>query len=147
LLEEEVRKGTGGYAECIEIGNGEVSSIFSPMSLQVDEACKKIQEHPVFGNREFNIVGLSQGALIGRYIVESCDTKEHVRNLITVGGPNNGFDFEHNCDHSSSETNIRCEIQERITAFPLLSPYSKVIQSTIGPSNYFKDSSNMEEYV
>ena len=93
LLEEEVRKGTGGYAQCIEIGNGEVSSIFSPMVLQVDEACKKIQEHPVFGNQEFNVVGLSQGALIGRYIVESCDTKHNVRNLITVGGPNNGFDF------------------------------------------------------
>lgn len=46
--------------------------------------------------------------MIGRFIVESCDLAIPVRNLVTVGGPNNGFDFEENCH--SAEDNTRCEI-------------------------------------
>ena len=95
---------------------------------------------------QFNVVGLSQGSLIARYIVESCDTKFPVRNLLTVGGPNNGFDASSDCDMTEID-NYRCEIQEKITSFPLLSPYNMAIQSTIGPSNYFKDHSNLEEYL
>jgi palmitoyl-protein thioesterase len=72
-LEKEVREGTKGHAECIEIGNGMVSSIFNTMIQQSEEACRKIKAHPVFGNRQFNILGLSQGSLIGRYIVETCE--------------------------------------------------------------------------
>ena len=98
-----------GYVECIEIGNGDVTSIFSTIQSQVDEACQKINEHPIFSKQQFNVVGLSQGALIGRYIAESCDTKYPVRNLITVGGPNNGFDASSDCLLTDID-NIRCEI-------------------------------------
>lgn len=54
-----IYEGTGGYVECIEIGNGDVTSIFSPMNIQVEEACKKVKEHPIFGEYQFNVVGLS----------------------------------------------------------------------------------------
>ena len=90
------------------------------------------------------MVGLSQGSLIGRYIVESCDTKFPVRNFVTLGGPNNGFDLQQNCD---GVDNVRCEIQDKITSFPQLTPYSLVIQSTLGPANYFKDHTNLAEYI
>ena len=139
-----LRKGTGGHVECIEIGNGDVTSIFTPMNIQVEEACQKVKEHPIFGNQQFNVVGLSQGSLIGRYIVESCDTKFPVRNFVTLGGPNNGFDLQQNCD---GVDNVRCEIQDKITSFPQLTPYSLVIQSTLGPANYFKDHTNLAEYI
>ena len=75
---------------------------------QADEACKKIKEHPIFGERQINVLGLSQGSLIGRYIVESCETKFPVRNFVAVGGPLNGIEFEENC-HNKID-NSRCEI-------------------------------------
>jgi len=53
---------------------------------------------------------LSQGGLIGRYIVESCETKYTVRNLVTIGTPNNGIDFEENC-HSTFE-DAKKKVQE-----------------------------------
>ncbi len=71
-----------------------MASIFSTMNSQSNEACEKIKQHKIFGNRQFNVLGLSQGALIARYIVESCDTQYPVRNLLTIGGPNNGIDFQ-----------------------------------------------------
>ena len=108
-LVNELATGSGGHVECIEIGNGDVTSIFSPIQSQVDEACQKVNGHPIFGRHQFNVVGLSQGALIGRYIVESCDTKYPVRNLLTVGGPNNGFDLGSDCNMTDID-NIRCEI-------------------------------------
>jgi hypothetical protein len=68
-----------------------------------------------------------------------------VRNLVTVGGPNNGFDASTDCSITDID-NIRCEIQEKITSFPMLSPYNMVIQNTFGPAGYFKDHSNLDEY-
>lgn len=35
-------------------------------------------------------MGLSQGSLIARYIVEQCDMKGTVRNYLSIGGPNMG---------------------------------------------------------
>lgn len=111
-----MKEGTNAHVECVEIGNGDVTSIFTPMNTQVEEACRKVKEHPIFGEKQFNVVGLSQGSLIGRYIVESCDTKYPVRNFVTLGGPNNGFDLQENC--LTEDGNVRCEIQEKITSFP-----------------------------
>lgn len=64
---------------------------------------------------------------------------------MTIGGPNNGFDMQPGCE--DTQGNIRCEIQEKISSFPMLSPYNQVIQSTIGPANYFKDHNNYQEYL
>jgi len=67
------------------------------MSKQAEEACERVKSHNLFKDNEFNVVGLSQGGLIARYIVESCETKHPVRNLVTVGTPNNGVDYEERC--------------------------------------------------
>ena len=140
-LVEQVKQGTKGHAECIEIGNGIVSSLINTMNQQSEEACKKIKAHPIFGNRQFNILGLSQGSLIGRYIVETCDLQYPVYNLVTVGGPNNGVDFEQNCNDQNDNT--RCEVQKLINKIPMVGLYSKIVQSTVGPSNYFRDHTKM----
>lgn len=94
------------HVECIEIGNGDITSIFSSILDQAIEACEKVKSNEYFANTEFNIVALSQGALIGRYLVETCDTKFPVRNFITVGGPNNGLYFEEPC----TSPGFRCEV-------------------------------------
>jgi len=38
----------------------------------------------------YNIVGLSQGNLIGRAVVEYCDCGPPVKNFISIGGPHAG---------------------------------------------------------
>ena len=38
---------------------------------------------------EFNVLGVSQGGLNARYVLEECDIGK-VRNLITLGSPNMG---------------------------------------------------------
>ena len=35
-------------------------------------------------------MGLSQGSLLARYIVEKCPIKGKVRNYVSIGGPNMG---------------------------------------------------------
>ena len=78
--------------------------------------------------------------------METCDTKYPVRNLVTVGGPNNGVDIQDDCG-VKGEANVRCEVQDKILSLGLVGPYSKVVQITIGPSNYFKDHTNRQGYL
>ena len=42
-------------------------------------------------------MGLSQGALLARYIVESCPIQGKVRNWASIGGPNMGVADVPNC--------------------------------------------------
>ena len=72
-----------------------------------------------------------------------------MRNFVAAGGPLNGFDFEENCRNSEDDDtgNIRCEIQDKMNAFSMLSPYSPVVQAVIGPSNYLRDHKKQNEYL
>jgi len=49
-LVNKVAEGTKGHVECIEIGSGVDSTLWTTMLSQRDEACKKIKEHSVFNS-------------------------------------------------------------------------------------------------
>mgnify|MGYP001806949364 CR=1 FL=1 len=87
---------TGAYAKCVEIGNGSMTSLFENFEKQAEEACEKVINDPNFQG-EFNVLGLSQGGLIARHIVERCPTQGQPRNLVTLGGPNMGVAKIPNC--------------------------------------------------
>eukprot|EP01016_Furgasonia_blochmanni_P029978 TRINITY_DN3133_c0_g1_i1.p1 TRINITY_DN3133_c0_g1~~TRINITY_DN3133_c0_g1_i1.p1 ORF type:complete len:393 (+),score=80.52 TRINITY_DN3133_c0_g1_i1:85-1179(+) len=78
------------YVRCIEIGDGPLASWFTPLSFQIHSACETIRNDPNF-DQDFAIVGLSQGALTARAILQTCNTKGKVRRFLSIGGPQMGL--------------------------------------------------------
>lgn len=61
-----------------------------------ETGCKELQKNPNFQG-DFNVIGLSQGGLFARYIVESCEMPGKVRNMVTIGGPHMGVNAVPHC--------------------------------------------------
>jgi triacylglycerol esterase/lipase EstA (alpha/beta hydrolase family) len=72
--------------KCVEIGNGKFSSKFERMEYQIKQGCHTLLTDPDYADKEINIVGISQGGLISRGIVEQCEGLK-VNTLFTWGGP------------------------------------------------------------
>eukprot|EP00850_Spirogloea_muscicola_P010541 SM000062S19927 [mRNA] locus=s62:398979:401594:+ [translate_table: standard] len=73
---------SGANGTCIEIGNGAHDS----WVMRLD---KQIRADPLLKDG-FNLVGLSQGNLIGRAYIELCDGGPPVHNFVSLGGPHAG---------------------------------------------------------
>ena len=89
-LVNDLKRDLGVHVECIEIGNGFMDTVVKPIQSQVEEACEKIKSNPNF-QEKFSILGISQGTLIGRYIIEKCDMKGQVMNYMSFDGPQMGI--------------------------------------------------------
>ena len=76
--------------ECIEIGNGAEDSRNLTMWKQAEIGCKNVSSNPLFAGG-LNLVGISQGGLLARTILQTCDTLPPVNNLISVGSPQMGI--------------------------------------------------------
>merc|ERR1712226_1032414 len=96
---KEIASGTNDFAKCVEVGNGSLTSIFKNFEHQAELGCQNLLSVDEFKNAdEINVVGLSQGALIARYIAESCEGVK-ARNLLSIGGPNMGVTDIPHCFH------------------------------------------------
>ena len=85
-------------------------------------------------------MGLSQGALLARYIVESCPIQGKVRNWASIGGPNMGVADIPNCFGH----NFICEMINGIARSLV---YTSFIQNMVGPAGYFHDPWHNSEYL
>lgn len=124
--------------KCITIGNGFFTSFLKSFNYQADEACRLIREDPMFQS-DFAIVGISQGGLIGRSIIEKCNTKGTVRRYISVASPQMGVAVvpKLNCG-------FICGLYNRIVGNLI---YTDFIQKNVGPSGYYKDKDNYYNYI
>jgi palmitoyl-protein thioesterase len=130
----------GVYVKCIETGAG-FKSLHTSITKQAETACSELSKDKHFHN-DFSIIGLSQGALIGRYIIQECEYegKGDVKRYISIGGPQMGIGEYPNC-HGDT---IFCRAINKIVKTGV---YNSFIQDHFALPGYFKDINNYNTYL
>lgn len=123
------------HVECIEIGNGYMDTIFENLQGQVEDACEKIKSNPHFQSK-FSILGISQGTLIGRYVIEKCNMQGQVMRYLSFDGPQMGIG-----SIPKLTCGAPCEFLVNLTA-----PMVYQLQDRIGPAAYFRYKYDQEYY-
>ena len=125
---------------CIEIGNGYWDSILMNLEKQSQIACTNIKKIKDFEGR-FNIFGVSQGTLIGRYIIEKCNMKGKVHNYVSFMGPQMGV---------SAIPNLKCgPICDGLNGLVSTINYAnpQFLNDKLAPASYWKYKSHYDQYM
>ena len=88
----------------IEIGNGEKTSLYTPLPDQLPELCNTIYKTKEL-EKGFDFIGISQGGLLARGYVEQCNDYP-VHNLITLVSPHGGAYMRDSIDNKFMYTNF-----------------------------------------
>lgn len=125
---------------CLEIGNGAITSWTTPLRQQVEEICWKVRELLPQLQNGYNVVAQSQGALIGRGLVELCDDAPPVINFISMGGPQAGVASFPTC----LPEDLLCNDFANLLKSGV---YTDYVQATSAPSGYTKFPNDIDAYL
>eukprot|EP00252_Welwitschia_mirabilis_P023065 TRINITY_DN6428_c0_g1_i1.p1 TRINITY_DN6428_c0_g1~~TRINITY_DN6428_c0_g1_i1.p1 ORF type:complete len:304 (+),score=44.83 TRINITY_DN6428_c0_g1_i1:181-1092(+) len=135
---EKLSTWSGSQGLCLEIGDGALTSWTMPLLQQTEIACEKVKSMKELQDG-FNIVGLSQGILIGRGVIEFCDGAPPVHNMVSLGGPHAGIASIPLCG-----TPIICALLDTLIQGEI---YSEFVQDHLAPSGYIKIPTDIPDYL
>lgn len=106
-IESEALRIYGADIECVTLSGYLYSrlevfeSLFYPSDWMAEKYCTLVENLDIVKNNEYiNILGMSQGALNARFIIEACDLgSTKVYNYLSIGGPHMGVTKVPNCNH------------------------------------------------
>jgi len=131
---------TGQYTTCIALGSDQSTfSWFDPLDNQGDNACGQILNDTNLQGT-FNVIGLSQGGILARYIIESCNITGRVSKYLSIGGPQMGTNSVPKCAGGG----IFCDLVNGVTRKAV---YTTYIQENVAPAGYFKNMAQYEAYL
>eukprot|EP00250_Pteridium_aquilinum_P031196 c43224_g1_i1 orf=95-991(+) len=128
---------SGQEGFCIEIGDGSRDSWFLSVTKQVESVCETVKSLPELQSG-YNLVGLSQGNVIGRGVIQWCDDGPLVNNMISLGGPHAGTASIPLCGSGTF-----CGIADLLMELGVYTPY---VQEHLGPAGYVKIPSDLKAY-
>lgn len=131
-------KGGATDYHCFESG-GSLLDFVTSFNHQAETACENLKKNDKFAGKEIAVMGLSQGALIARYIAEECEFGGKVKRFISIGGPQMGVAAFPHC-----ASGIMCDIVNSVVDKFV---YNSFIQGLIGPAGYFRNPKNFNSYL
>jgi palmitoyl-protein thioesterase len=135
-----ISKGTGGKTKCIDVGLPSLGEFFNNFEHVAEVSCQKMKADETFSQAsEYNVIGLSQGGLLARYIVEKCDLPGKARNLATLGGPHMGVAKVPHCFSGFLCTVVNAVAEKLV--------YLGLVQDVLVPAGYFRDVNNYDTYL